>query len=146
MTLEEVSKLMESKKQTVIIDRSIDSLSLLGVAFVVMKVLGTITWSWWWVLAPFWIPAALALILALIILGCITYIAITAGTAIIDEHLEENVKEAVTEGSTENIKEAVKNTSEVVQEKPKKKPSRKRKPKVNDNGESNPSETKGKND
>ena len=29
---------------------------LLGVAFVVLKLLGTITWSWWWVLLPFYGP------------------------------------------------------------------------------------------
>jgi len=27
---------------------------LLGVAFVVLKLTGFITWSWWWVTAPFW--------------------------------------------------------------------------------------------
>ena len=27
---------------------------LLGVAFVVLKLTGYITWSWWWVTAPFW--------------------------------------------------------------------------------------------
>ena len=27
---------------------------LLGVAFVVLKLLGFIDWSWWWVTAPFW--------------------------------------------------------------------------------------------
>lgn len=36
---------------------------LLGVAFVVLKLMGYIDWSWWWVLAPFWIPVALALII-----------------------------------------------------------------------------------
>ena len=35
-------------------------LGLLGVAFVVLKLMGYITWSWWLVLAPFWIPVALA--------------------------------------------------------------------------------------
>lgn len=35
-------------------------LSLLGIAFIIMKVMGIIAWSWWWVLAPFWaIPAIL---------------------------------------------------------------------------------------
>ena len=29
---------------------------LLGVAFVVLKLMGIITWSWWWVTAPFWAP------------------------------------------------------------------------------------------
>jgi hypothetical protein len=42
-------------------------LGLLGVAFIVLKLVGVIAWSWWWVLAPFWaIPviAVLMLILA----------------------------------------------------------------------------------
>lgn len=34
---------------------------LLGVAFVVLKLCGVISWSWWWVLAPFWFPAAAVL-------------------------------------------------------------------------------------
>ena len=38
---------------------------LLGIAFIVLKLTGTITWSWLWVLAPFWIP--LVLVLAIII-------------------------------------------------------------------------------
>lgn len=41
-------------------------LSLLGVAFVVLKLCGVIDWSWWWVTAPFWIPVALALIIILL--------------------------------------------------------------------------------
>ena len=32
---------------------------LLGVAFIVLKLMGYITWSWLWVLAPFWAPLAL---------------------------------------------------------------------------------------
>jgi hypothetical protein len=28
----------------------------LGVAFVVLKFCGVLDWSWWWVLAPFWVP------------------------------------------------------------------------------------------
>lgn len=33
---------------------SISVIGLLGVAFVVLKLTGHITWSWWWVTAPFW--------------------------------------------------------------------------------------------
>lgn len=33
--------------------------TLLGVAFVVLKLTGIINWSWWWVTFPFWIPWAL---------------------------------------------------------------------------------------
>lgn len=29
-------------------------LGLLGVCFVVLKLTGYISWSWWWVTAPFW--------------------------------------------------------------------------------------------
>ena len=43
---------------------------LLGTAFVVLKLTGYITWSWWWVTLPFWgglAIAALAVIVTLII-------------------------------------------------------------------------------
>jgi len=51
---------------------------LLGVAFVVMKLAGYIDWSWWWVLAPFWMPVALGLgVLAVV--GIIALIAYLAG-------------------------------------------------------------------
>lgn len=36
---------------------------LLQVAFIVLKLCGVITWSWWWVLAPTWISLGIAIIL-----------------------------------------------------------------------------------
>ncbi len=36
---------------------------MLGITFIVLKLTGVITWSWWWVTAPFWGGLALALIL-----------------------------------------------------------------------------------
>lgn len=33
---------------------------LLGIVFIVLKLTGVIAWSWLWVLAPFWIPLAVA--------------------------------------------------------------------------------------
>lgn len=33
--------------------------TLLGVAFVVLKLTGHISWPWLWVTAPFWIPLAI---------------------------------------------------------------------------------------
>lgn len=39
---------------------------LLGVLFVALKLLGVIAWSWWWVLAPFWIPFAILLVILLV--------------------------------------------------------------------------------
>ena len=37
---------------------------LLAVAFIVLKLTGAISWSWWWVLAPLWLPVALFLAFA----------------------------------------------------------------------------------
>jgi len=40
---------------------------LLGIAFVVLKLCHVIDWSWWWVLAPFWVPLALVLVLGVVV-------------------------------------------------------------------------------
>ena len=48
-------------KNVVSINMSSIVLGLLGVAFIVLKLCGVISWSWWWVTAPFWIPAAIGL-------------------------------------------------------------------------------------
>lgn len=36
------------------------------IVFIVLKLVGVITWSWWWVLAPLWVPVAFWLILIFI--------------------------------------------------------------------------------
>ena len=44
---------------------------VLFVVFLILKLTKVITWSWWWVTAPLWIPSAAILalcILALIVL------------------------------------------------------------------------------
>lgn len=46
-------------------------LGLLGIVFVVLRLTGFITWSWWWVTAPFWGP--FAIFMAGIIVWLITY-------------------------------------------------------------------------
>jgi hypothetical protein len=33
--------------------------TLLTIAFIVLKLCNVITWSWWWVLSPLWIPVAI---------------------------------------------------------------------------------------
>lgn len=43
-------------------------LELLLVVFIVLKLTGVITWSWWWILSPLWIPLAIALIVTIIFL------------------------------------------------------------------------------
>lgn len=42
---------------------SISTASLLGVAFVILKLTGVIDWSWWCVTMPFWLGAALYAVL-----------------------------------------------------------------------------------
>lgn len=43
-------------------------LGLLTIAFIVLKLTGFIAWSWLWVLAPLWIPLALAAAIAVVFL------------------------------------------------------------------------------
>lgn len=40
---------------------------LLAIVFITLKLLGIINWSWWWVLAPIWIPIAFVLVVLAII-------------------------------------------------------------------------------
>lgn len=37
-------------------------LGVLGVAFIVLKLCNVITWSWVWVLAPFWVGIIISLV------------------------------------------------------------------------------------
>ena len=45
---------------------------VLFIVFLVLKLTGTIDWSWWWVTSPIWIPFAAAAV----ILGIVGVIAI----------------------------------------------------------------------
>lgn len=41
-------------------------LGLLGISFIVLKLVGVINWSWWWVTIPFWGPIIFAILLLLV--------------------------------------------------------------------------------
>lgn len=41
---------------------------LLTILFIALKLLGAITWSWWWVLSPLWISAIVGVILLAIVI------------------------------------------------------------------------------
>ena len=41
-------------------------LSVLGIVFVVLKLVGVIDWSWIWVLCPFWIGIPIFIILYIV--------------------------------------------------------------------------------
>ena len=42
---------------------------LLTILFVGLKLTDYIDWSWWWVLAPLWAPAAIVIFILFIVLG-----------------------------------------------------------------------------
>lgn len=41
---------------------------LLAIAFIVLKLVGVIEWSWLWVLSPIWIPSVIVIILLIILI------------------------------------------------------------------------------
>ncbi len=43
-------------------------IGLLTILFIGLKLTGYIAWSWWWVLSPVWIVAALVVLLILVCL------------------------------------------------------------------------------
>ena len=43
---------------------------LLAILFIALKLTGVIAWSWWWVLAPIWIPFVIV-VFVLIIAGIV---------------------------------------------------------------------------
>ncbi len=57
---------------------------LLTVAFIVLKLCGVITWSWWWVLCPAWAG------IALIALGGILYLISLGLKKIGEENSQKN--------------------------------------------------------
>ena len=45
---------MSNQNQVAAVSSGFSTLSLLGVAFVILKLCKVIDWSWWWVTLPFW--------------------------------------------------------------------------------------------
>lgn len=40
--------------------------TILGVAFIILKLIGKISWKWVWVIAPFWIGAIVSIIVVVL--------------------------------------------------------------------------------
>lgn len=40
---------------------------LLAIAFIVLKLIGVIKWSWLWVLSPIWLPTAILILIVIFI-------------------------------------------------------------------------------
>lgn len=52
---------MSSNNKTPVV--TINFSGLLLISFIVMKLCGVINWSWWWVLAPIWLPLTVILVI-----------------------------------------------------------------------------------
>jgi hypothetical protein len=52
-------------------------LGVLAIVFITLKLTGLIDWSWVWVLAPLWFPAALVLVV--LVIGFIMYMLFQRG-------------------------------------------------------------------
>jgi hypothetical protein len=57
--------------------------AVLFIVFLVLKLTGNITWSWWWVTSPLWIPFLIGIGLVLAILVGVI-IALSFGASISD--------------------------------------------------------------
>lgn len=62
---------MRHYKQYVELQHSVPIADLFLVAFVVLKLVGVIDWSWWWVLSPIWIMLGVAV---LVFVGVYIYV------------------------------------------------------------------------
>jgi len=45
----------------------VSALTVLGIVFLVLKIVSVITWSWWFVLMPFWGPLVLLVLVLLVV-------------------------------------------------------------------------------
>lgn len=142
MTLEALSKLNENEKRPIVINRGIGTLSLLGVALIVLKAMGYITCSWLWVLAPFWIPAVIGVLFVLILWAFIYYVIKITANNTKDVTIEINTPNEINNDSKQEPEKEVKEdtTDKVVKEKKVKNKSKK-----NVDRESNNTESKGQN-
>lgn len=42
-------------------------MGMLAIVFIALKLMKVITWSWWWVLAPLWVPALIFMSMVVIL-------------------------------------------------------------------------------
>ena len=109
--LEELKKKVEAQRSPVtVVNRGVTPLSLLGIAFIVLKVMGQITWSWWWVLAPFWVPILLAFIMVAALITM--YMVIVSKTSAFTAEVEDTTEKKKTRTKKAKKNEGAGNTGE----------------------------------
>ena len=62
---EEIISIIEDMENDIKIQGGSLVTSLLLITFIVLKLTNVISWSWWWVLSPIWIPMAWVVVLLL---------------------------------------------------------------------------------
>jgi len=55
------------EKQNTSTNTGIGFIGLLTIAFIVLKLVGVINWSWWWVTSPLWGGLVLGIVILIII-------------------------------------------------------------------------------
>lgn len=61
-------KYMKEKNTSNVSSGGIGFTGVLTIVFIVLKLLGKITWSWWWVLSPIWISIIFVILILIIYL------------------------------------------------------------------------------
>lgn len=56
------------KENKTSVNGGIGFVGLLTIAFIVLKLIGVITWSWVWVLSPVWISAVIYVVVVLMVI------------------------------------------------------------------------------
>lgn len=87
-----LNKFEKQKCKQVVVNKSgINVLGLLGVGLVLLKVTDNIDWSWVWVLAPFWIPLGIALLVVIGLLIAVVMVSAKGGNFTVSKDEDENV-------------------------------------------------------
>ena len=70
-------------------------LGLLTLIFVVLKLTGEITWSWWWVVSPLWLPfcIVIGIIIGIVIMFIVGGLAVGAGINVFEN--KQKIKDAL---------------------------------------------------
>jgi len=60
---------MSDSNKPVVNNTGIGFFGLLTIVFIILKLTNYIDWSWWWVLAPLWMPIVLVIVIVLFIIS-----------------------------------------------------------------------------
>lgn len=63
--MDNTNKIKSASSETVV-RSGLGFLEALTLLFIALKLCGVISWSWWWVLAPLWMPIALVLLILVV--------------------------------------------------------------------------------